>query len=386
VSGSTKGMKKRTLVLGVAAALVAAGIVAVTRGGFWSPQGAIAQAPRQNAPRAVSVEVASAVKKRMPVRLEALGTVTPIASVAIKARLETEIVGVHFRDGAMVRQGDLLFTLDSRQIEAEIKRVEAVIAGAEAQLEQALRDVARYTELVARNATTLVTLNNAQTQVNVSRALAESNKATLENLKVQLSFCNIRAPITGRASMANVKVGNFVRQADSAPLATIIQVAPVYVTFTVPQRALQDIRQAVEQETATVDAFTPGSAKPAVGQVTMIENSVDASTGMATIRATMPNADEVLWPGTLVTTQVTLRVGDAVVVPSVAVQVSQTGTFVFVVKNDIATVRPITVDRTIGGESVIGSGLEDGEMVVSDGHLLLTNGARVVVRERKAGT
>src|SRR4029453_8335636 len=152
-------MKKRTLVLGVAAALVAAGIVAVTRGGFWSPQGAVAQAPRQNAPRAVSVEVAPAVGKKMPVRLDALGTVTPIASVAIKARLETEITGVHFRDGAMVRQGELLFTLDSRQIEAEIKRVEAVIAGAEAQLEQALRDVARYTELVARNATTVVPLN-----------------------------------------------------------------------------------------------------------------------------------------------------------------------------------------------------------------------------------
>ena len=386
MSGSTKGMKKRTLVLGVAAALVAAGIVAVTRGGFWSPQGAIAQAPRQNAPRAVSVEVASAVKKRMPVRLEALGTVTPIASVAIKARLETEIVGVHFRDGAMVRQGDLLFTLDSRQIEAEIKRVEAVIAGAEAQLEQALRDVARYTELVARNATTLVTLNNAQTQVNISRATAESNKATLENLKVQLSFCHIRAPISGRASMANVKVGNFVRQADVAPLATIIQVAPVYVTFTVPQRSLQEIRQAVSEETGTVDAFVHGAAKPASGQITMIENSVDMATGMATIRATMPNSDEMLWPGTLVTTQVTLRVEDAVVLPSVAVQVSQTGTFVFVVKNDIATVRPVTVDRTIGGESVIASGLEDGEMVVSDGHLLLTNGARVVVRERKAGT
>ena len=386
MSGSTKGMKKRTLVLGVAAALVAAGIVAVTRGGFWSPQGAIAQAPRQNAPRAVSVEVASAVKKRMPVRLEALGTVTPIASVAIKARLETEIVGVHFRDGAMVRQGDLLFTLDSRQIEAEIKRVEAVIAGAEAQLEQALRDVARYTELVARNATTLVTLNNAQTQVNISRATAESNKATLENLKVQLSFCHIRAPISGRASMANVKVGNFVRQADVAPLATIIQVAPVYVTFTVPQRSLQEIRQAVSEETGTVDAFVHGAAKPASGQITMIENSVDMATGMATIRATMPNSDEMLWPGTLVTTQVTLRVEDAVVLPSVAVQVIQTGTFVFVVKNDIATVRPVTIDRTIGGESVIASGLEDGEMVVSDGHLLLTNGARVVVRERKAGT
>jgi membrane fusion protein, multidrug efflux system len=379
-------MKKRTLLLGVAAGLVAAGIIVVARGGLWSPQGAVAQAPRQNVPRSVSVEVAPVVEKRMPVRLEALGTVTPIASVAIKARLETEIVGVHFRDGAMVRQGDLLFTLDSRQIEAEIKRVEAVIAGAEAQLEQAMRDVARYTELVARNATTLVTLNNAQTQVNMSRAVAESNKATLENLKVQLSFCTIRAPISGRASMANVKVGNFVRQADVTPLATIIQVAPVYVTFTVPQRSLQEIRQAVSQETGTVEAFVHGAAKPASGQITMIENSVDMATGMATIRATMPNSDEMLWPGTLVTTQVTLRVEDAVVLPSVAVQVSQTGTFVFVVKNDIATVRPVTIDRTIGGESVIASGLEDGEMVVSDGHLLLTNGARVVVRERKAGT
>jgi RND family efflux transporter MFP subunit len=118
----------------------------------------------------------------------------------------------------------------------------------------------------------------------------------------------------------------------------------------------------------------------------MIENSVDASTGMATIRATMPNADEALWPGTLVTTQVTLRVEDAVVVPSVAVQVSQTGSFVFVVKNDVASVRPVTVDRTIDGESVIESGLEGGETVVTDGHLLLTNGARVAVRERKAGT
>ncbi len=376
-------MKKRTLVLCVAAVLAVAGAVVATRG-LWSPQGAVAQAPR--APRAVSVEVATAVKKKMPVRLDALGTVTPIASVAVKARVDSEIVGVHFRDGAMVRQGDVLFTLDGRQIEAEIKRVEAVIAGAEAQLEQALRDVARYTDLVARNATTLVTLNNAQTQVNISRALADSNKATLESLKVQLSFCTIRAQITGRVSMANVKVGNFVRQADLTPLATIIQISPIYVTFTVPQRSLQDIRQALAEETATVEAFMPGATKPATGQVSMYENTVDTSTGMATIRATMPNTDEVLWPGTLVTAQLTLRIEDAVVVPSVAVQVSQTGSFVFVVKNDIANVQPITVDRVVAGETVVSSGLEGGETVVTDGHLLLTNGARVAVRERKAGS
>jgi multidrug efflux system membrane fusion protein len=376
-------MKKRTLVLCVAAVVAVTGAVLATRS-LWSPQGAVAQAPR--APRAVSVEVATAVKKKMPVRLDALGTVTPISNVAVKARLDSEIVGVHFRDGAMVRKGEILFTLDGRQIEAEIKRVEAVIAGAEAQLEQASRDVARYTELVARNATTLVTLNNAQTQVNISRALADSNKATLENLKVQLSFCTIRASITGRASMANVKVGNFVRQADLTPLATIIQISPIYVTFTVPQRSLQDIRQAIAEETATVEAFMPGSTKPATGQVSMYENTVDTSTGMATVRATMPNTDEVLWPGTLVTTQLTLRIEDAVVVPAPAVQVSQTGSFVFVVKDGVAKVQPVTVDRQVGFETVISSGLESGETVVTDGHLLLTNGARVTVRERKAGS
>jgi multidrug efflux system membrane fusion protein len=376
-------MKKRTLVLCVAAVVAVTGAVLATRS-LWSPQGAVAQAPR--APRSVSVEVATAVKKKMPVRLDALGTVTPISNVAVKARLDSEIVGVHFRDGAMVRKGEILFTLDGRQIEAEIKRVEAVIAGAEAQLEQASRDVARYTELVARNATTLVTLNNAQTQVNISRALADSNKATLENLKVQLSFCTIRASITGRASMANVKVGNFVRQADLTPLATIIQISPIYVTFTVPQRSLQDIRQAIAEETATVEAFMPGSTKPATGQVSMYENTVDTSTGMATVRATMPNTDEVLWPGTLVTTQLTLRIEDAVVVPAPAVQVSQTGSFVFVVKDGVAKVQPVTVDRQVGFETVISSGLESGETVVTDGHLLLTNGARVTVRERKAGS
>ena len=132
-------------------------------------------------------------------------------------------------------------------------------------------------------------------------------------------------------------------------LATIIQIAPVYVSFTMPQRSLQDIRRALAEKTATIEALMPGSTRPASGEVTMIENTVDAATGMATIRATMPNTDEALWPGTLVTTQLILRVEDAVVVPSVAVQVSQTGSFVFVVKNEVASVQPITVDRVIDG-------------------------------------
>ena len=332
-------IKRKWLIGGAALALI--GIAVLVRG-FWTADGIAA---RQAQVRVVPVETSTAERKTMPVRLDALGSVTPIASVAIKTQVDTTITAVHFRDGAHVEKGDLLFTLDCRQIEADMKRVQAIIDGAQASLEQAQRDVERYTDLAARNATPIVTLNNAQTAVNISRATAESNRAQLENLKVQLSFCAIRAPISGRISMANVKVGNFVRQADTSAMATINQMVPVYVTFTVPQKILPDIRKAIAAETATVEAIIPGDQKRASGQVTMIENTVDPATGMATVRATMPNKDELLWPGTLVTTDMRLRNEESVVVPSNAVQVSQTGTFVFVVKDGVAQVQPVKVER-----------------------------------------
>src|SRR5689334_24038747 len=371
-------LQRKWLIGGAALALV--GIAVLVRG-VWSPEGVAARTQAQA--RVVPVETAAAERKSMPVVLQALGTVTPIASVAIKTQVDTTITGVLFQDGARVEKGDELFTLDCRQIEADMKRFQAVIDGAQATLEQAQRDVERYTDLVARNATPIVTLNNAQTTVNVSRATAESNRAQLENSKVQLSFCTIRAPISGRISMANVKVGNFVRQADTSPMATINQTAPVYVSFTVPQKNLPDIRKAIAAETATVEAIIPGETKLANGQVTMIENTVDPATGMATIRATMPNTDELLWPGTLVNTEMTLRNEDGVVVPANAVQISQTGTFVFVIQDGIAQPQPVKVERQIGTESVIASGLNGGETVVTEGQLLLSKGTRVNVRTPK---
>jgi len=375
-------MIKRNWLIG-GAALVLIGIAVFVVRGFWTTEGAAARSQV----RTIPVETAMAERKTMPVRLSALGNVTPIASVAIKTQVDTTITEVHFRDGASVQKGDLLFTLDCRQIEADMKRVQAIIDGAQATLEQALRDVERYTDLVGRNATPIVTLNNAQTTVNVSRATAESNRAQLENLKVQLGFCGIRAPISGRISMANVKVGNFVRQADTSPMATINQMVPVYVTFTVPQKTLPDIRKAIAAETATVEAIIPGEDKRASGQVTMIENTVDPATGMATVRATMPNKEELLWPGTLITTDMTLRSEDGIVVPSNAVQVSQTGTFVFVVKDGVAQKQDVKVERQIGTESVIASGLNGGETVVTEGQLLLSNGTRVNPRPpRVAGS
>jgi RND family efflux transporter MFP subunit len=344
---------------------------------------AAAQAPPVQ--RAVGVEVAKAVKKKTPVLLDALGNVTMIASVAVKPRLDSEITGVHFSDGAYVKQGDLLISLDSRALEAQIAQAEGNIARDQAQLAGANRDLRRTGELLAKGAGPQLNVENSKTQADAYAGATKADEAALENLKVQLSYTKIKAPISGRISQAAVKVGNFARMADVVPIATINQVAPVYVTFSVAQRSLPELRIAMAEGDAPVEAIIPGDSRRAEGMVTMIENAVDPTSGLVLVRATMPNEDELLWPGTLVTARVTLRTEEAVVVPSAAVQVSQQGNFVFVVKDNIATVTPIKVRRSLGDETVIDTGPADGDVVVTDGHLLLNDGTRVTVRERKAG-
>src|SRR5262245_26647481 len=378
-------MKKRTWALCgvVVAVLVGAGWQSKT---LWRPEGAVAQAPRQQGGRAIPVEVATATMKALPVRLEALGTVTPIATVAVKSRLETEIVTVHFADGATVKEGDVLFTLDGRTLQAQIRQAEGVLARDKAALEAAERDIRRYTELVAKSATPITNLDNAKTAADTARANITADEAAIENLKVQLTYTTIRAPISGRISAAMVKAGNFVRPSDVAPLAIINQIAPIYVSFGLPQRVLPEVRDAMMEGGATVAAIIPGDQRRASGRLTMVENSVEAATGMVTLRATMDNAGEILWPGTLVTAQLTLRVERAVAVPTVAIQVGQSGNFVYVVKDNVASVRPVTVARAFEGESVVSKGLADGEVVVTDGQLLLNNGSRVAPRPPRAGT
>lgn len=378
-------MSRRILLIGVAVALALAGGFAAMRG-VWTPQGAVAQSQKGKGKAAVAVDVAQAVKKKVPVRVDLLGNVTPIAAVAVKPRIDSEIIEVHFSDGAIVRKGDMLFTLDHRAIDAQIRQTQGILNGAKAQLEQATRDVERYDALVAKNATTMVTLNNAKTQVNIFTALVESNTAQLELLRVQRDYTFIRAPITGRVSMANVKVGNYARQADAIPLATIIQVAPVYVTFALPQRNLPELRQAITNETATIQAVIPGDTRHSSGQVTMIENTVDPATGTVPVRATMPNTDELLWPGTLVQVRLVFREEEAVTVPTAALQVSQSGPFVFVIEKQVARVRPVKVARQLDGQAVLESGLDGGETVVVEGQLRLTNGSRVVPRQVNAGS
>jgi len=375
---------RKLKIIGVGVVALAAIVLGVRWFTTSGSGGAVAQNQGQGQ-RGVSIIVATAVKKKTPVTVEALGTVTPIASVAIKPRIDSEIATIQFADGARVREGDVLMTLDKRSIAAQIEAAEGLVARDQAQLEGAQRDVRRYTELVEKNATPVTNLDNAKTQSAVFSAAKLSDEGTLANLKVQLSYASIRAPISGRISAASVKVGNFVRSADLLPIATIIQTAPIYVTFSVPQGTLPDIRKALAAETATIEASVPGETRGAGGAVTMIENTVDPGTGMVLVRATMPNTDEFLWPGTLVTTKLKLRDEEAVTVPSAAVQVSQAGSFVFVVKDNKVAIKLVKIARVVGDETALASGVEDGETVVTDGFLQLTDGARVNIRQSRGG-
>src|SRR4030088_1225657 len=375
-------MKKRNLILFVGAVGIAA-IAAFATRSSWMGGGASAQGPQR--PRMCPGELAKAERRAVPVDVDSIGTVTPISSVALKSRVETTIVSVHFEDGAKVGEGDLLFTLDSRQIDAQIEQAEGMLAKDHAQLEAAQRDLRRYGDLIGKGATTQVNLDNAKTQADILIGTIKADQSALDNLKVQKSYTTIRAPFSGRISAANVKVGNFVRPADIAPLAVLNQMAPVYVTFAIPQRVLVDLRDAMASGGSKVIATIPGHQRSEEGKVAMVENAVDSTTGMVTVRGMMDNESETLWPGILVNTKLVIRTEEAITVPTAAVQRSQNGNYVFIVKDGKAHVQPVNVSRTFQGISVVATGLSGGEDVIVDGQLLLSEGTPVAPRAPKAG-
>ena len=375
-------MKNRNLIF-VAGVLGIVALAAFLTRASWTGSGASAQGPQR--PRVISVEIAKAERKPVPVDVDSIGTVTPISSVALKSRVETTILRVHFEDGAKVAEGDVLFTLDARQIDAQIEQAEGMLARDQASLEGAQRDVRRFIDLIGKGATTQVNVDNAKTQADVLIGTVKANQSALDNLRVQKSYTVIRAPFSGRISAANVKVGNFVRPADTAPLAIINQMAPVYVTFAIPQRVLVDLRDAMAAGGSKVVATIPGHQRSEDGKVAMVENTVDATTGMVTVRGIMHNQNETLWPGTLVNTKLVIRTEEAITVPTAAVQRSQNGNFVFVSRDGKAHVQPVNVSRTFQGISVVTSGLSGGEDVVTDGQLLLSEGTPIAARAPKAG-
>jgi RND family efflux transporter MFP subunit len=314
--------------------------------------------------------------------VEAPGSVQPAVSDSIRARVDSQVDKVLFADGAAVKAGEILFTLDPRAIDAQIAQVNATLARDSASLVKAKRDVERFTGLVAKGSTAKVTLDDALTTVDMLTATAKQDEANLDNLRAQRSYYDIPSPATGRIGISGVRPGTVVRAADNGtPLAVVNQMSPIYVTFGVPERYISDLRTAESQ--AKVDATLQSGATISGGTVAFIENSVDPQTGTILVRALFDNADEKLWPGTLASVRVSLRTDKNVVaVPSDAVQNGQRGTFVFVVENGVAKVRNVTVARNIDGDAVITEGLTGEEVVVTDGQLSLRDGMRVDIKRR----
>jgi len=351
--------------------------------------GGAAKAPAASVTRPpVAVVVGRAMRKDLPWKVSEIGTVQAIASVALRPHFDATVDKVLIADGASVKAGDTLIELDGRQARAQLDGAKAQLAKDQAALEQALRDVNRDTDLVARSATPQLTLDNARTAEATDRAAILADQAAIDNLTVQLGWYTVTAPISGRVGVVMIKKGNIAKASDNSAagvFATINQITPIYVAFPVQQTLLPALREAMAAG-APVEATPQGSKRKVAGRLALIDNTVDPATGTILARAVFDNPDEVLWPGQLCDLTVTLRTEpDVVVAPREAVLIGQNGNYVFTVVDGVAHMRPIEVLRTQEGEAVIAKGLSGDETVVVDGALLLTEGSKVAARAAAGG-
>jgi multidrug efflux system membrane fusion protein len=332
----------------------------------------------------VPVTVAAVAQKTVPVQILAIGNVEAYSTVGVRAQVGGQLLRVHFREGQEVKKGDLLFTIDPRPFEAALRQAEANLSKDSAQLENARVEVSRYADLVKKGYVAQQQYDQVRTNFATLEAIVEADRALVENARLQLKYCSIYSPITGRTGSLIANEGNLIKANADTPIVVVNQVQPIYVTFSVPEVNLPEIKSYMGGGALRVEAFPSKEYKdPAVGRLAFIDNVVDTSTGTIKLKGSFDNRDNRLWPGQFVHVVLTLTVqNNAVVVPTEAVQTGQQGQFVFVVKDDLtAEVRPVVVSRTSGRESVIEKGLTPDERVVTDGQIRIMPGAKVEIKE-----
>jgi multidrug efflux system membrane fusion protein len=398
-----------------AAVLVAFSVLVVSctpRGG--NPDGASGRGAGRGGGRGVGAPVpvttARAEQRAVPVTVPAVGTVEATSSVQIRSQVTGQLTAIHFIEGREVRQGDPLFSLDPRPFQAALQQAQAVLDRDTATLQNAQAQQHRADALFQRGLLARDQYESLRASAAALNATVEADKAAIETTRLNLKYTEITAPISGRTGALGAHVGDLVRANDANPLVVINQVSPIYVAFSVPGRFLPDIRRYQARKALSVSATSPRALGPestppagvsgtrvtgaagdapdpdragqpaaAHGVLTFIDNAVDASTGTIKLKGTFPNSDGQLWPGAFVQVMLDLTTqADAVVVPYTAVQASQDGQFVYVVKPDrTVEMRPVKAERQQGDDVVISAGLSPGEEVVTDGQLRLTPGARV---------
>src|SRR5438874_2769258 len=336
----------------------------------------------QNA--AVPVTVGKAIQKSMPITIQGIGTVIAASTVSVRAQITGEMTSVNFKEGEDVEKGQILVTLDKRPFEAALQQAQATLEKDTAQAANARSQSVRYQDLLQRGIATREQVDTMRTQAAALDATVEADRANVDTAKVQLTYATIKAPMAGRTGLLQVHPGNLVRGQDTQPIVTINKITPVYVSFSVPEAPLPALKRFMAaQGTLAATAIAPTeSGAPSSGRVNFIDNAVDPTTGTIKVKGTFPNDDRRLWPGQFVNVTVMLTSDPkAVVVPSTAVQTGQQGTFVFVVKPDqTVELRPVTVARLAGDETVMQSGVAPGDTVVTDGHLRLVPGSRISVK------
>jgi multidrug efflux system membrane fusion protein len=327
----------------------------------------------------VPVMTGRAEARDVPVEVRNIGNVEAYSTVTIRSQITGQIIKVHFREGQEVKAGDLLFSIDPRPAQGALRRAQADLKRDEAQLVGARLEFERQTKLLANSIASRDDYEKAEASFHALEATVMADQSGVSNATLNLEYTSIRAPLDGRTGNLMVKQGNIVKAPDDS-LVTINQVHPIYVTFSVPEQDLPAIRARMREQTLPVRVDVPGDSSATVqGELTFIDNSVDATTGRIKLKATFSNENDALWPGQFIQATLTLRtLQRATVVPSHAVQSSQNGEFVFVVKAD-STVqkRPVLIGLSLRDSIVIARGVEPGETVVTDGHLRLTEGAKV---------
>ncbi|HEX5476109.1 MAG TPA: efflux RND transporter periplasmic adaptor subunit [Vicinamibacterales bacterium] len=354
------------------------------------------------------VVTAVATSRAVPVTIDAVGTAEAFTTVQLRSQITGQLSDVHFSEGQDVRKGQLLFSIDARPFQASLQQAQAVLAKDAAQAKNSQAEATRYADLYKRG---LLPRDQYEAQEASNASLQETlnaDKAAVEQAKLNLEYTRIVSPIDGRTGALMVHVGDLIRANDTNPMVVINKLSPIYVTFSVPGRFLNDIRHYQGQKALKVQAWSPSTTLPgsqapppssespdvegaatgphSVGTVSFIDNAIDPTTGTIKLKGTFANTNHSLWPGLFV--QVTLLLTTqthAIVIPSGAVQNSQQGTYVYVVKPDhTVEYRSVTVQRQQGEDSIIARGVTPGETVVTDGQLRLTPGAKVNPRPAAA--
>lgn len=335
------------------------------------------------APPGIPVTAGVVEKKDVPLEAVAVGHVDAFSTVAVRTRVGGEVTSVGFREGQDVKQGDLLFEIDRRSYQASLAEAEANLERDRARAREADENLKRYAELVKKDYVTQEQFSQATANADALKATVKADDAAVETARLNVSYCHIAAPISGRTGGLLVHSGNMIKANDDRALVVINQVEPIYVTFALPEAVLADVKRRAAAGELKVSALPNGPGlTPSEGTLSFIDNTVDTTTGTINLRATFLNHDRALWPGQFTNVSLTLATeANAVVAPTPAVQAGQQGSYVYVIKSDdTVEARTVVVRRTWQQWSVIDKGLAPGERVVTDGQLRLAPGAKVAIK------